>query len=373
MSLPTGKVTGDLQLFNGVTYVYNGTDNTWSPVSSANTLTVGALTSTSLTSNSTLAVTGASTLTGNVGIGIASPVGKLDVVDTNCIVYSRGSNGYGSFYAVGSGTNTSYMFFGNATNGEQSRIASANGGSVYFQNGSGATTRLMIDSNGYVGINTNSMIRKFQVNGDATNNVGNVEMSLTTTATNGSAFINVSDTTGSNGTGYNLYMRGLGSSGTASLNLASFNVSAVKTNFTGSITASAQPNIRLNGNNSASFNFAGSTQVLTSTYYSQDFATGISWNSSTGKVTVPTAGYYFITLQVYVIIAENANGRIALYQNGAAKQLMHTGLAIDGTYTMSLFLYAAANDYFEVVVDNFDPIRMYMGAIHTTFHMFLHS
>jgi hypothetical protein len=92
---------------------------------------------------------------GNVGIGVSNPVSKLEVVDTNCIVYSRGSAGYGSFYAVGSGTNAAFLFLGNA-GGEKGRITSEDGGALTFSNTTSSTERMRIDSSGNVGIGTNS-------------------------------------------------------------------------------------------------------------------------------------------------------------------------------------------------------------------------
>lgn len=69
--------------------------------------------------------------------------------NTNSIVESVGSNGYGAFYAKGQGTNPSYMFFG--SNGvETGRISATNTNIVLFQHGSGATERFRITAEGPV-------------------------------------------------------------------------------------------------------------------------------------------------------------------------------------------------------------------------------
>jgi hypothetical protein len=78
---------------------------------------------------------------GFVGIGLSgTPATKLHVYDSNniCIVTSQGGNGYGAFYAKGSGSNRAYLFMGNTDNGEQFRLEAFNGGNFQMSVGSGA-------------------------------------------------------------------------------------------------------------------------------------------------------------------------------------------------------------------------------------------
>jgi hypothetical protein len=84
---------------------------------------------------------------GNVGIGTNSPSSALHVQDTNSIVYSEGTGGYGSFYAKGSGTNAAYLFMGNG-GGEKGRMQTENDGTIVFSNTTSATERMRIDSSG---------------------------------------------------------------------------------------------------------------------------------------------------------------------------------------------------------------------------------
>jgi hypothetical protein len=104
------------------------------------------------------------TSTGNVGIGTSSPSSRLVVEDTNSLVTSRGTSGWGGFYAIGNGTNVSYHFMGNTTNGEQVRLTALDGGVLTFGNTNAATERMRITGVGRVGIGTDAPATQFQVN-----------------------------------------------------------------------------------------------------------------------------------------------------------------------------------------------------------------
>jgi len=56
---------------------------------------------------------------GNLGIGTTSPSSRLEASGADCVVKSSATSGYAGFYAIGSGTNNSYLFLGNTTSGEQ--------------------------------------------------------------------------------------------------------------------------------------------------------------------------------------------------------------------------------------------------------------
>jgi hypothetical protein len=118
----------------------------------------------------------------NVGIGTASPAGRLEVSSANNILYSTGTAGFGSFYARGSGTNASYLFMGNATSGEQGRITTENTGIITFANTASATERMRINASGNVGIGTSSPTEKLDVSGNIA--AGSLKQNTTTNAFN---------------------------------------------------------------------------------------------------------------------------------------------------------------------------------------------
>jgi hypothetical protein len=105
---------------------------------------------------------------GKLGIGTSSPSALLHVrnASADTIIKSESGSGYAGFHAISSGTNNAYMFFGNATNGEQGRIAVTDTGFIDFCAGNSATLRMRIDSSGNVGIGVSGTINyKLQVNG----------------------------------------------------------------------------------------------------------------------------------------------------------------------------------------------------------------
>ena len=139
---------------------------------------------------------------------------------------------------------------------------------------------------------------------------------------------------------------------------------------TGRVRMPYQAAIELNGNNAANIDFTSSAQVLTSTYYTQvSNRGGMSWNSSTGSITVPTTGYYFISMFVYSNTSGNDAGRLLIRANSAQKVVFQ--VAPTGTNSVTVLLNLAANDTVDVIADGFDLPRLYMGENHTRFNMFL--
>ena len=98
---------------------------------------------------------------GKVGIGAngasAVPNASLHVRNsTNALIKSEGASGYGGFYAMGSGTNASYIFLGNVTNGEKARLTNdGTNDALYVATGNAATQRLYIGSAGTLHIDPN--------------------------------------------------------------------------------------------------------------------------------------------------------------------------------------------------------------------------
>jgi hypothetical protein len=154
---------------------------------------------------------------------------------------------------------------------------------------------------GYLGVGTSSPIRTLHVNGG--------EISHTPSIT--TAFYNVSDSAGSNGGSYYLAIRGLGSSGTAQVNLAGFYVYAGVNVFTGVV----RPNGSVNTPQTFTMpNSGGSSQ-----WYKIGTA-GMGQGGNAIKVTITSmAGYNAAIAQdaIVTIYFKTSNGS-SLDGNGFA-------------------------------------------------------
>jgi len=129
-----------------------------------------------------------------------------------------------------------------------------------------------------------------------------------------------------------------------------------------------RPALSLDGNFGGDVLYTASQQVLNSTHFVQRFSRGgITWNGTTGQVTVTDAGYYHITLNMYQNGA--TAGRFQIRKNGALVQLMHVPASALGVSSVSLIETMTANQYIDVVADGFALGTFYLGPAHSSFHI----
>ena len=146
---------------------------------------------------------------GNVGIGTSSPVGSMQLVrssDPQFIITDDGTSSF-SF-----GTTTGLSIIGT----DAAAITFKTGvstGSLF----STGTEHMRIASGGAVSIGTSTAVRQFNLN------LNEIAWS-TTSGTIG--YFNMSDTSGNNGGNYAMVIRGLGTGGTAAVNLSYFSALA---------------------------------------------------------------------------------------------------------------------------------------------------
>lgn len=222
--------------------------------------------------------------------------------------------------------------------------------------GEGGTEVIRVNSSGNVGIATNNPASRLHVNGGFfrvdSGGYGGIIL-----GDNSANSFHITKETSDNSFGI---WSGTIGSGTNRLKIDS----------SGRVIMPNQTAIELNGNNAADIDFTANAQLLTSTYYNQTISRGgISWNSSTGAITVPVAGYYFITGFFYCNTAGNGEGRIQIRTNGSNNVVFQ--MRAPGTNTFTLVRSLAANDTIDVIADPFDVPRLYMGPQHTRFAVFL--
>ena len=153
MSFPASPSDGATTLVNGVTYVYSLANLSWSPVASINSLAVSALTvsgNDSITGSET--VGGNLTISGNLGVGTLSPQRKLDIEQLSTDYQLRIGDSGGNYYDIGRNTTNGLLtFYGNQAVASGYKFSTVNG------------DRMVIDTNGNVGIGTTNPSNKLQV------------------------------------------------------------------------------------------------------------------------------------------------------------------------------------------------------------------
>jgi hypothetical protein len=173
-------------------------------------------------------------------------------------------------------------------------------------------------SNGNVGIGTASPTARLAIENNTTDVIAQIRNSSTVASiskTTGIQFIGT-DTVGTSKEAGTIFLIPADNNYIGSNML--FNLRGNDTIFTrmlidsgGNVTMPAQPSLYLDGNNSTTVSFTAGQQLLTSTYYQQRFLRGgISWNGTTGHVTVPVAGHYMVTFCGY--LNAGSSGRVSI-------------------------------------------------------------
>lgn len=129
--------------------------------------------------------------------------------------------------------------------------------------------------------------------------------------------------------------------------------------------------LKLEGISGVTTTFSAGQQILISTYYRETgigFNEGsISWNGSTGEVTVPEAGLYLVSHSMY---NQGSNSlRLYININGTPHSLHHvTSSDEDGTRTFTDIFNLSANDVI-TITNVYASGQAYMGSLHTWFNI----
>jgi hypothetical protein len=139
-----------------------------------------------------------------------------------------------------------------------------------------------------------------------------------------------------------------------------------KIDSSGRMNINNQPSILLNGNSSTATFTAG--QYVT-TLTSEHSAGGMVWDSGLGRVTVPVAGRYLISTNVYHY--STGSRRHAIMHNGTQVGLAHSSnsTVADESRGITMVRNLAAGDWIGLQIVYAGVY--YMGYAHTHFSMHL--
>ena len=337
---------------------------------SSATITASSVTATTVTSSSTSTFSSGLNVTGgSVGIGTDNPattfvVDKSDSSGLTAHILVNNSESSSGVSLLGAGSAFSSSGWPAITDSAiiRSSAGSANGIAYHASNGyhsfwSGAGTpaeRLRIDSSGNVGIATNNPSRKLHVNS------GSTDTAALFYSSDAGCYINYQDSTSGAGSGVNIGCVGddirFGSGAGGEFGRITSD---------GYFTMSAQP--------AAMVYKTGTTQSITAdVIYSYDATAisqgGMTINGSRDRITVPVAGKYMISAAASgsVTTASAGDGwRLQLLRDGAVYintnlyPIETTGSEVGQEFSLqfSIVANAAADDYFEVQIENVGGAR----------------
>jgi len=147
--------------------------------------------------------------------------------------------------------------------------------------------------------------------------------------------------------------------------------SALTVDSTGRLTRNVIPYIYLRGNDASEVTSGASATIWTA-WTASAAVGGMTWNSSTGRITVPVTGMYQIAAKFYLWINNATGHSVIIRKNGVAFQEYQTDFAAvgaggrtDHTVTISEILQLTAGDYidFQCYAD------IYGGSNHTNCQM----
>lgn len=124
----------------------------------------------------------------------------------------------------------------------------------------------------------------------------------------------------------------------------------------------------LRGNNSSWVAGASGVTVLGTTVLSESVNIGGFVRSAGSQVFVPVTGYYRITSSFYIGNADN--GRLRLYYNGIAGELLNWDATTGETRSLNDLKRLTAGDYVEIRVEATGaPASVFFGLGHSMFSM----
>jgi len=137
----------------------------------------------------------------------------------------------------------------------------------------------------------------------------------------------------------------------------------------GRVTMPNQPYIVLQGNYSGNTTWNQSDIIGATDFGTSAFAVpsyqNMTYNSNTGRITVPVAGVYMVHLCTYYNGGSTATLRVQIQKNGSNNSMAHDTAGFDGTLHVTQLVPMAANDYIRFQHASGSDRAFYEGINHT--------